>query len=152
MKTLILIGSVSAVLIFNCHAFAANISPGSTTVGSTLREYTNERKEENMEDRLKKRAVKRPAMDAPELLALPDGKNAIYIIKIVVQSNASISDKMEADIIRTTAEYEGKNLSLDQMKKLASLIAERHGADTLKAYIPEQSFDENTLYINFVSR
>jgi hemolysin activation/secretion protein len=151
MKTLIVTSIVSASLIFNGHVFAANASPGSTTVGSTLREYTNERSEENMEKRLKSRPVRRPATDARELLALPDGKNAIYVIRIMIQSDASINDKMEADITRTIAEYEGKDLSSAQMKKIASLITEQYGANTLRAYIPEQSFDGNILYINLVT-
>lgn len=151
MKTLIVTVIVVLSLLFSGRAFAANISPGSTTVGSTLREYNNERREETMENRLKKPAVKRPAMNAPELLTLPDGKNVIYIIKITVQYGISMSDKAEANIIRTISEYEGESLSLDQMKRIASLLTEQYGAGASKAYIPEQSFDENVLYINFVS-
>jgi len=149
MRTIVAIFCASIIL--SSPAFAGNISPGSTTVGSTLREYNNERREESMEKRLKKRAVKRPTMNAPELSSLPDGKSTIYVIRIIVQPDTSINDKVKSDIIRTIAEYEGQNLSLAQMKKIAYLITERHGAKTSKAYIPEQSFDENILYVNFVS-
>lgn len=150
MRTLVILGVVGVSLIGHSPAFAANASPGSATVGSALQEYANERKEANMEKRLKTKPVKKPSIDAPEITVLPGGRGDVYIVKVIVQANTPVEKEMGSAILKMTAKYEGRNLSLIDMKHLAREITDTYTAKKCRAYVPEQSFNDNALYINFV--
>ncbi len=56
------------------------------------------------------------------------------------------------DLSSVKNRYEDKNLSLDDMNALAASLGNLFGDRPVKAYVPEQSFDNGVLYINIVKK
>ena len=147
MKT---ISILAYLVVVSCGA-ALNVSaanqPTGTTAGSTLNEYRSERKQENMMRRLEELSLS-PAVNAPEMTELPGGREAVYIVKILIQSCTDTDYNERPEIRRVIKDFLDKSLTITDMKKAAAVITGQCKAENLKAYIPKQACGDRTLYIN----
>lgn len=143
------IGIFIYLLLLSNILFAAQIPPGQD-VGSTMKEYEEEKQKEDMLKRLKEATP--PRLDEKEIKRLPGNRKSIYISKIIVQGNILIDDYIKEDEIDSMIEsYENRRLSLLDMKKIANIIKDKIADKRISSYIPRQSFTNGIMYINLVS-
>jgi len=141
------------IIMFLCTCnllFAAQI-PRGQDAGSTLKDYTTTKQRAEAVKRLSEKRYAPPSLDEPEIKALPIKKDSIYISKILIQQDRFEEEHVKKEgLFNLIKEYENRNLSLEEMKSLASAITQKYADKNIKAYIPKQDFARNVLYINLV--
>jgi len=140
----------SAVIILSFNSFAQTV-PSSQTIGADAqREKAREEQqaiEQQIETKKKKPEIKEePQKEAP----LPPDTKKVQIKKIVVEGATLLSEKALRAI---TSEYEGKDLALPEMQKIADKITAAYrekGYSTSRAYLPPQTIKDGVLTIKII--
>ena len=123
--------------------------PAGQTAGGIIQQEKQIQKGEKLKERIKEEK-KKPKEAAPEEIIPEEEGERVLIKKIIVEGVTRI---LNADIKKITAEFEGKELSLKDMQKVADLITDEYrkkGYLTSRAYIPPQKIKEGTLTIRVV--
>ena len=137
-------------IILATSLFAGQIPPGQS-VGSTLRQLTDEKKEKETERRLTSPKTVPPSLDQEEVRQLPGNVEKIYIQNIIVQEDRSKPDRVNKyDLLDLVRNYERRYLSLGEMRTLADSITQQFSYKGVRAYVPQQSFAGGMMYINIV--
>ena len=138
--------------IFLCGPVHAVEIPTGQDIGSTLKGYTEEKRQKKVIKRLSTPKVLPPALSELEITTLPVNVESVYIRKIVVQHDIFIEDSVEEqELRRLIKDYENSLLSIEDMKKVATFVTQTFANEGLKAYVPKQSFDYGVMYINLIS-
>lgn len=120
-------------------------------IGASMREYEENRLQEDLDKRLEAPRISPPAINADEAFSLPQGKTRMVVRKIIIRQAPSTDNKLPEEIARQiTDKYRGKALSLNEMKALAGEIKKKTPDLRIKVYIPEQTFQDDILYINII--
>ncbi|MDD5347019.1 MAG: ShlB/FhaC/HecB family hemolysin secretion/activation protein [Candidatus Omnitrophica bacterium] len=150
MKKLTVFG-VAFVLIVSlvCVAvsFAQTVPAGQTAGGVTEQQKIIE-KEKKLEKKIEKARPEATESLTAEMVADTGPKVMIKTIKV---EGATLMT--QADIQAITSAYEGQELSLRGMQKVADLITDEYrkkGYATSRAYLPPQSVREGTLLVRVV--
>jgi len=142
------------LLILFCQSALAGQIPKGQDAGSALRNYADRKTDKKRIKRINEESYNPlPAIDAPKLKTLPGDQEFIYIKDIAIQKDRNV--KVYIDYVRfeeITSDNINKNLTLENMESIVGLIIDEYQNDALEAYIPDQSFDDNILYINLISR
>lgn len=147
-RSLIITGLIVGVFAFTVLAFAQEPPTSQTTGGVTQREKEIQ-KQKTLEEKIKKEKPS-PEEAASEDLILPDKGPKVLISGIVVKDAMLLSQE---EIRKIVSPYEGKELSMQEMQKVADLISDEYrkkGYVTSRAYILPQSLKEDVLTIRVV--
>jgi len=128
--------------------FSQTPPPGQTT-GGVLRQEEQIEKIKKLEKKIKEKRPK-PEEIVPEEIAPEEVGKKVFIKKIIVEGVTLIP---EEDIKKITSQFEGRELSLKDMQKVADLITDEYrkrGYVTSRAYIPPQTIRNSTLIIRVV--
>jgi len=144
--------AVSALILSFCQNLSAQQIPTGQDTGSTLRGYVDQKMQKATERRANKGYYSKvPAINAPRLKALPEGKNAVHVKEIALQQKPGMMlDIDQNKLIAILDRHSNKDLTLSEMELLADLIVGESANSDLEAYIPEQTFEGNLLYINII--
>ena len=149
-KSRLLIGPVLflAVAFGNEPAFSQT-PPASQTAGGIVREETQRFRQKRLEERIESEKAK--TEDAgPTGTVTPDQGPKTLVSKITVEGSTLLS---EDEIRAIVSPYEGKELSLETIQKIADLITDEYrkkGFVTSRAYIPPQKILNGQLIIKVV--
>ncbi|MCK9574123.1 MAG: hypothetical protein M0R20_07020, partial [Candidatus Omnitrophica bacterium] len=140
----------STIITLSFGAFAQTV-PSSQTIGAgAQREKALEEQkaiEQQIEQKKKKPEIKEePEKEAP----LPPDTKKVQIKKIVVEGATLISEKELKGIV---SEYEGKDLALPEMQKIADKITAAYrekGYSTSRAFLPPQTIKDGILTIKII--
>ena len=131
-------------------ALAVQIPKGQDA-GSAIEDYTRQKQKEMMHKDLAEEKLEKPSIDASEMHILPGGAETIYISKIICQYSMpakKLLDDKEIDML--IHDYTDKELSIEGIKSIAKHINDKYSDLNINAYIPEQAFQSNILYINIL--
>ncbi len=142
-----------AILIFSLIispviSFAAN-PPSSETAGGTLQQQKQIEKEKKLEKEVTTER-KKPEEVLPEAVIPEEAGEKVLIKKIVVEGATLIPEEA---IKKIASQFEGKELSLKDMQKVADLITDeyrRKGFVTSRAYLAPQTIRQATLVIRII--
>lgn len=140
----------SAIIILSFSAFAQTVPPSQTIGATEQRDKALEEQkaiQEQIEQKKKKPEVKEEL--PKEEPAAADTKK-VQIKKIAVEGATLISESELKGII---SEYEGKDLTLSEMQKVADKITESYrkkGYTTSRAYLPPQTIKDGILTIKVI--
>jgi len=149
-KSRLLIGPALffSVFLFNVSAFSQTPA-ASQTAGGIVRQETQRIRQERLKEKIEKERVKADEV-SPDDVVTP-GTGATTLIKKIVVEGATL---LSASVIRNiTSQYEGKELTIEGMQKIADLITDEYrkkGFVTSRAYIPPQSIRNGELIIKVV--
>jgi hemolysin activation/secretion protein len=140
----------SAIIILSFNVFA-QVPPSSQTIGAVEQrdKALEEQKaiEQQIEKKKKKPEIKEePAKETPS----PADTKKVQIKKIIVEGATLLSEKEIRGIV---SEYEGKDLNLSEMQKVADKITEgyrKEGYSTSRAYLPPQTIKDGVLTIKII--
>jgi len=131
------------------HSYALSQPPAPQTVGGVTRQEKEIEEKRLLEEKIKK---ERPAPEevSPEEIIPQDKGPKILVTKIVVEGVTLLS---EVEIEMVTSRFEGNELSLTAMQKVADLVTDEYrkkGYATSRAYIPPQTIRDGVLIIRVV--
>jgi len=135
------------VLSFTTSVVAQPTAP--QTIGGIAEQEENITQDRNL-NRLIKEKKARVAEEAPEEVMPDEAGEKVLITQIIVEDVTLIEQADLSEIIFT---YEGKELSLKQMQKVADLITDKYrvqGYATSRAYIPPQTIKDGILIIRVI--
>jgi len=138
---------VSVFFFVNLSAFAQPRT-GDTAGGIRKQDEVIEKARE-LERKIEEEKVE-PAEVVPEEITEEDVGPKVLIRKITVEGVILLPEK---DIEKITSRYEGKELSLKGMQKIADLITDEYrkkGYATSRAYLPPQTIRDGILIIRVV--
>ncbi len=149
-KSQLLIGLASffTVFFFSIPAFSQT-PPASQTAGGIVRQETQRLRQKRLEEKLERERVKIDEASSEDVV-MPDQGPKTSVDTIAVQGATLLS---AGEITKITAQYEGKELSLKTMQKIADLITDEYrkkGYVTSRAYIPPQTIAGGKLLIKVV--
>lgn len=142
---------VTTLLTLTSSNLLAEIPTGQD-VGSRYLEYKRGKKQENIRERIRTPRKTSPALDAEALSQFPGNKDEYYIEEIIVQTEAAfrmivLSDEFDMFIRKK----ENHQYSFQEVVTLTNEIKVLFFKDEqTDVYIPVQSCDDGTLYINIV--
>ena len=146
--SLSLIFCFASLFVFTSASFAQN-PPASQTAGGVLQQRKMLEEQKRIEQRVTDTKAPAEELATPEVIPQDEGEK-VLITKIVVTGVTLIP----ADVISAiTGQFEGKELSLREMQKVADLITDEYrkkGYVTSRAYIPPQAIRESILNLNVV--
>lgn len=142
---------VAFLFAFVCGSAYATQVPTGQSVGSTIQKYTFEKKQKKVIKQLTTPEVQPPSLYAEEIEVLPRRAQSLYIKKILLQQDPTVRGVVKEDaLVALTEASEDMELSLKDMKRLAATITQKIGVQEVRAYIPQQSFEAGTMYINII--
>ncbi|MCK9613900.1 MAG: BamA/TamA family outer membrane protein [Candidatus Omnitrophica bacterium] len=140
----------TAIIILSFGAFAQTVPPSQTIGATEQRDRALEEQkaiEQQIQTKKKKPEIKEePVKEAP----LPADTKKVQIKKIVVEGATLLSEKELKGIV---SGYEGKDLALSEMQKIADKITESYrkkGYTTSRAYLPPQTIKDGILTIKII--
>ncbi len=140
------------MLLCTCNLLFAAQIPSGQDAGSTLKDYTTTKQRAETIKKLSEKRFVPPSLDEAEIKALPVNVDSIYVGNIVIQLDRYAEEHVKkGGLFNLIKEYKNRNLSLEEMKSLASAITQKYADKNIKTYIPKQNFARNVLYINLVS-
>jgi len=144
----VFLGLTLGVFNLNILAFSQE-PPASQTAGGVSRQEKEIENQGILEREIK---TKKPSKDelTQEEIATADKGPKVLISKIVVEGATLLSEKAIPDIVSS---YEGKELTLKDMQKIADLITDEYrkkGYVTSRAYLPPQTIRDGMLIIRVV--
>ena len=149
MKKCRYIGSLVIVGLFLFSLSSLAQVPSSQTAGGILQQEKMQEKEKKLKERIQKKKEKAEKAKVEEISPKEVGPK-VLIKTIKVEGATLIKEK---DIQNITSQYEGKELSLSDMQKIADLITDEYrkkGYLTSRAYIPPQTIKEGVLVIRVI--
>ena len=149
MGKFLIISVVSlCVLTFSISAFSQQ-PPASQTAGGVSHREKEIEKQKALEKRLEKEEPSTEEVASEDIIT-PDKGPKVLVTKIVVEGAVLLSKKEIRNIVSS---FEGKELSMEDMQKVAELIGDEYrkkGYVTSRAYIPPQTVREGILIIRVV--
>ncbi|MDD4955551.1 MAG: ShlB/FhaC/HecB family hemolysin secretion/activation protein [Candidatus Omnitrophica bacterium] len=140
----------SVILGLSFSVFSQTVPPSQTIGADEQRQRALEEQkaiERQIQQKKKKPEIKEePAKETP----LPPETKRVQIKKIVIEGATLISEK---EIRAVVSEYEGKELALPEMQKVADKVTEVYrekGYTTSRAYLPPQTIKEGILTIKVI--
>ena len=127
----------------------AQTPPASQTAGAIERRKAETEKQKALIERIEKEKPK-PEEEALEEI-MPEVEGERILVKRIVVEGAALLSKEE--IRQITSQFEGKQLSLVDMQKIADLITDAYrvkGYATSRAYLPPQTIREGILMIRVI--
>ncbi len=149
MKKCRYIGSLVIVGLFLFSLSSLAQVPSSQTAGGILQQEKIQEKEKKLKERIQKKKEKAEKAKVEEISPKEVGPK-VLIKTIKVEGATLIKEK---DIQNITSQYEGKELSLSDMQKIADLITDEYrkkGYLTSRAYIPPQTIKKGVLIIRVI--
>jgi len=140
---------VLVIIIFSSSFVFAQTPPVAQTGGGQLQQKKALEKSKDLQQRIKDERPG-PKDEAPVEVEEEDTGEKILVKDITVEGATLISQESIESII---TQYEGQEISLKTMQKVADLITDEYrkkGFATSRAYIPPQSIQEGTLIIRVV--
>ena len=128
----------------------AQVTPSSQAISGVERLEDEIEKEKKLRDQLNPKA--KPVIEdkaTKEAPPLPEGQK-VLIKKIVVEGSTLLSEKK---VKAVTSQFEGKDLSLAEMQKVADMLTDAYraaGYATSRAYLPPQTIKDGVLRIKIV--
>ncbi len=148
-KSKLLIGPALFFTAFFFTTSAFSQVPSSQTAGGIVRQETQRLKQKRLEEKIEKERAKTEEV-SPNDVITPDKGPTTLVNKIVVEGATLLSEK---EIRNITSQYEGKELTIETMQKVADLITDEYrekGFVTSRAYIPPQTITGGVLVIKIV--
>lgn len=148
MKSVLFFGAFLLTFSFCAVAFAQT-PPAAQTAGGVVRQEVEMKRQKAMEARIEKEREMSEEVTAEEVKLKESGPK-VLVNQIVVEGATLLSS---SEIRGVTSKYEGQELSLKEMQKIADLITDEYrkkGYVTSRAYIPPQSIQDGILKINIV--
>jgi hemolysin activation/secretion protein len=136
------------VFIFSVSAYAQQ-PPASETAGGVARQEQEIEAKKKLEKKIESERPK-PEGTATEDI-LPEDSGPRVLVNTITVEGASLLTNEE--IKKITADFEGKELSLKAIQKIADLITDEYrlkGYVTSRAYIPPQTIKEGVLIIKVI--
>jgi len=149
MKKCRYIGSLVIVGLFLFPLSSLAQVSSSQTAGGILQQEKMQEKEKKLKERIQKKKEKAEKAKVEEISPKEVGPK-VLIKTIKVEGATLIKEK---DIQNITSQYEGKELSLFDMQKIADLITDEYrkkGYLTSWAYIPPQTIKKGVLIIRVI--
>lgn len=149
IKSTALIISICITLAFSIKTYA-QIPPATQTSGGVERMEQEIEKQKQMLQQFQPK--KKPVIEekaTKEAPPLPEGQK-VLIKQIIVEGSTLLP---EAKIKAVTSQYEGKDLSLADMQKVADLLTDAYrvaGYATSRAYLPPQTIKDGILHIKVI--
>lgn len=140
----------SAVITLSLCAFAQTVPP-SQTVGADAQRDKALQEQKDIEEQIQKKK-KKPEIkeETPKEAPVPADAKRVQIKKIVIDGATLVSEK---ELRSAVSEYEGKDLALSEMQKVADKITEiyrKKGYTTSRAYLPPQTIKDGILTIKII--
>lgn len=140
----------SAVIILSLCAFAQTVPP-SQTIGASAQREKALQEQKDIEEQIQKKK-KKPEIkeETPKETPAPADAKRVQIKKIVIDGATLVSEK---ELRSAVSEYEGKDLALSEMQKVADKITEiyrKKGYTTSRAYLPPQTIKDGILTIKII--
>ncbi|UCD15376.1 MAG: ShlB/FhaC/HecB family hemolysin secretion/activation protein [Candidatus Omnitrophota bacterium] len=130
-------------------AYSQEEPPSSQTSGGLIRREKDLEEKRKLEKRIRKPKLK-PRQIISQEVAIGEAGRLVFIKKITVEGVTLLSPKV---IKKITAQFEGRELSLEDMQKVADLITKEYrkkGYITSSAYVPAQTIKEGVLVIGVI--
>ncbi|MFA5272118.1 MAG: ShlB/FhaC/HecB family hemolysin secretion/activation protein [Candidatus Omnitrophota bacterium] len=134
-----------------CPAVFAQTPPTSQSIGAVDQQQKALEEQRMIEKQIETKR-KKPQIEEEkpaEAPAIPEGKK-VLIKTIIVEGVTLLSDK---DLKAVISQYEGKELYLSEMQKVADLITDiyrKQGHTTSRAYLPPQTIKDGILTIKII--
>jgi hemolysin activation/secretion protein len=144
----IFLSSIFGFLLFFQLPVHGQPTPQQTIGGVTKTEYDTEMRK-RLESRIE--TDKDAAQQAQEEEIIPEDAGPRILVESIIVEGTTILSPAEVEAI--IAPYQGKELSLKEMQKVADLITDAYrkkGYVTSRAYLPPQTIQKGVLYIRVV--
>jgi len=148
-KTMLLLASLVFISSFLLTFTALAQTPSSQTTGGVIEQERTIEKAKILEKKVEKPKPK-PETGVSEGETVSDTGHKILVKKITVENFTLLS---EQEIAAITNPYEGKELSLKALQKVADLITDEYrkkGYVTSRAYIPAQTVKDGLVIIKVI--
>jgi len=137
------------IVFLSVHAWSQTTVPAGQTAGGVLKQEEGIQQRRQLDQRLQKPQEKPEEALTQEVVSESTGFT-VLIKKIEVQGYTLLTLE-EIHVI--VSPFEGKELSLDDMQKVADLITDEYrkrGYVTSRAYLPPQTIKDNTFIIRII--
>ncbi len=142
----------SAVILWLCSVakLYAQVPPSAQTAGGVSSREREAEKQKALEQKIEEKK-KKPQIqeEAPAGAPVAEGKKTL-VKKIVVEGATLLTPK---EINKVTAQFEGKELALSDMQKVADLLTDAYRAKnyvTSRAYLAPQTIKDGVLVIKVI--
>ncbi|MEM7816979.1 MAG: POTRA domain-containing protein, partial [Candidatus Aenigmatarchaeota archaeon] len=150
MCRFLLVANICLFLGFSFYSALAQVPP-SQTIGAIEQQQKELEEKKKVEEKIKEEKKEAPIEEVPkEEPTKQPITQKVLIKKIVVEGITLVSKK---EIEKITSQFENKELTLEEMQKIADLITDlyrKKGYATSRAYLPPQTIKDGILNIKVV--
>lgn len=148
---LIVLSTLMVLMVWGVFSLSAQTQPpDSQTTGGLDRLQRDIEKDKMLREKIQEKVEAPIEKEAEEVVEPLPEEETILISDIIVEGVTLVSQE---DIEEVVSQFEGKNLSLKDMQKVADLVTDLYrtrGYATSRAYLPPQTIKDGVLIIRVV--